>query len=191
MQEIAAHGSILSTRGLPVLKFNPEQQDIDCPVLTSPYEHWQASRVGEELPTVDYIQPDALRPALGWFVLVDLIDGGDDLVYRLFGSEIAWRFAVDLTGQRVSDSPAPIGPFLVATFLACVAARGPLLVQCAFHDTVANRIHCLLLPWADASGAVARVMAVVSVRDHEESRPAAPLSTLVRFKDRQARARLV
>lgn len=191
MQEIAAHGSVFSARGLPVLKFNPEQQDIDCRILATPYEHWQASRVGEDLPTVDYIQPDALRPALGWFVLADLVDDGDDLVYRLFGSEIAWRFELDLTGQRVSDTPAPIGPFLAATFLACVAARGPLLAQCAFHDAVANRIHCLLLPWADATGAVTRVMAVVSVRDHEQSRPSAPLSTLVRFKDRQAQVRRV
>jgi len=183
MQDLIAHNTALAVRGLPVLKLNPTIHDVDCPILSAAFHHWLDNRCGGEPPTVKHIDPHRLRPALGWFVLVDLVDGGDDFSYRLFGSEIAWRFDIDLTGQRVSSSPAPLGPFLVAAYRACVAARGPLLAQCAFSDPAAGHVRCLLLPWTDDAGAVIRIMAVVSLRDQRAAPAAAlPSSTLVRIR---------
>lgn len=183
MRELITQSVSSEVRGLPVLKFNPSLDDVDCPVLSATFRYWLNSRHSDQPPTVEHIDPHRLRPALGWFVLADLVDGGDDFVYRLFGSEIAWRFDLDLTGKRVSSSPAPLGPFLVATYRACVAARGPLLAHCAFGAPVAGQIRGLLLPWIDEAGAVTRIMAVLSLRDRRSSVAMPPSSALIRFKN--------
>jgi hypothetical protein len=183
MEDLISQNGALAMRGLPFLKLNPTRDDVDCPILAAAFDHWLSSRQGDSPPTVRHIDPHQLRPALGWFVLVDLIDDGDDFVYRLFGSEIAWRFDLDLTGQRVSKTPAPLGPFLVATYRACVAARGPLLAECAFAQPIAGNARSLLLPWTDDGGEVVRVMAVASLRERRAPTAAVPPSALVRFRN--------
>lgn len=182
MHQLLEQGDQLLMRGLPMLAFDPVERDIDCPILGAAFAYWRASRHGSEPPSVRHIDPQRLRPALGWFVLVDLVDDGDDFVYRLFGSEIAWRFDMDLTGRRVSEAPPPLGPFLVAAYRSCVAARGPLLVQGACGHPGAGSVRALLLPWTDDAGAVIRVMAVASLR--EQRAPGGPpqAPALVRFR---------
>lgn len=180
MQDLASQGNELPVRGLPILKLNPILDDVNCPILASTFNYWLENRQGEEPPSIRHIDPTRLKAALGWFALVDLIDGGDDFIYRLFGSEIAWRFDLDLTGQRVSTFPPPFGPFLLASYRACIAARGPLLAQCAFNDPLADQIRCLLLPWTDDSGTIVRLMAVVSVRDRRADAATPSQSRLIR-----------
>lgn len=179
IQDLASRGNELAVRGLPNLKLNPTLDDVNCPILESTFSYWLSIRSGEEPPSVRHIDPSQLRAALGWFALVDIIDGGDDFIYRLFGSEIAWRFELDLTGQRVSTFPQPFGQFVLASYRACVAARGPLLAQCAFNDPLADQIRCLLLPWSNDSGAIVRLMAVVSVRDRRVDVPRPSQSRLI------------
>lgn len=181
MDGLLAEGSRFAIRGQPVVKLDPAENDLDCPILATAYGHWRSSRAGQALPTVDHIDPEQLRPALGWFALVDVIDGGADFVYRLFGSEIAWRFDLDLTGQSVSAMPSPLGAFVTAAYRACTAAKSPLLIICRFGSPGVGTVGALLLPWTDGTGTVTRLMAVTSLRDPRVHPGVVARSTLTRL----------
>jgi hypothetical protein len=49
-------------------------------------------RASGRLPGRSSIRPEELKPWLGWINLLEVVDGGRDYVFRLYGSNIAREF---------------------------------------------------------------------------------------------------
>lgn len=66
---------------------------------------WHSKRVDGGLPARRDFDPQTLKWLLGWISIVDVIDGGRDYIFRLYGSRVAEALGFDLTGKSISDYP--------------------------------------------------------------------------------------
>src|SRR3546814_12771432 len=64
-------------------------------------------------------------------MLLDILDGGADFRYRLYGSRIAERTGFDWTGRRLSEmsTNAFTGTFYAAVYRAVMRRRAPIMTE--------------------------------------------------------------
>src|SRR3546814_15766909 len=69
-----------------------------------------------------------MRPALGHIMLLDVLDGGADYRYRVYGSEIAQRAGFDMTGKCTSELPTGslASLFFIAVYQAVLLRPDPV-----------------------------------------------------------------
>ena len=124
-------------------------------------QFWHERRSpGGLLPPIA-IDPLALRPALGFIMLLDVIDDGADFRYSLYGSLIAERTGFDWTGRTLSDMTARsfTGLFYAAVYRA-VMRRGEPIYTKSWSPThvAATGWSRLVLPVGRSGGAVERFL---------------------------------
>jgi hypothetical protein len=102
------------------------------PELERLYRLWDAKRAGRRAPARRDLPLEELKPWLGHLLVIDVIDGGADFLYRVYGTAIGAFFGNDLTGKRLSEvDPATqetVGKEyreVVATGLPTYAVRAP------------------------------------------------------------------
>lgn len=145
----------------PTLVWDPGGEILrDRPRHAFLQRYWHERRGGRELPLSTTIDPIDLAPVLGYVMLMQPLDGGQDFRYRLYGTVIAQYSGLELTGRRVSDVPLPlVGLYFLATYRAAYLARRPLFAHHrTHHDIQVAEWTRLILPFADASGAVDRLL---------------------------------
>lgn len=145
----------------PRVVWNPDEDDVRQEPLRFLVGFWRMHRAGGRLPGVDMVEPFALKPALGYIMLLDVLDDGWDYRYRLYGTNIAQRLGQDLTGRRTSDisKRAFTGSFYIAGYRAVLARRAPLFTVSASPRYVAAVDWWrLALPLAGPDGAIARLL---------------------------------
>ncbi len=110
------------------LLWDPQEADLKEEVLQYLLEFWQQRRRADGLLPRNAIDPVALRRALGYIMLLDVIDGGSDFRYRLYGTIIAERTGFDWTGRRLSEMAAqvPTGTFYEAVYRSVMRRRQPI-----------------------------------------------------------------
>ena len=86
---------------------------------------WEAKRAGRPLPARADFTMDDLLPWLGHLMLLDVLDGGDDFRFVLYGTALVEIFGFDLTGQRVSEAAQHIGPKSLEEYRRVYATRAP------------------------------------------------------------------
>ncbi len=145
----------------PDVIWRPAVSDLAPPQLRFLHDYWTTLAAGRPMPLTSDIDPLAMKPALGYIMLIDVIDGGQDFRYRLFGSRIAAVSGFDVTGRLVSEHPS--SSYIVQLSMAlyrAVGVRGEPAFTAhgppATHHTAAW--HRLALPLADQSGAIARLL---------------------------------
>lgn len=135
--------------GRPCVRTFPGPDDLRYTPLRVIHGYWSG------LPRVDgvaqqtRVEPEAIVPALGYVMLLDVIDGGQDFHYALFGSKIANVAGFDMTRKRLSEVPttSPARRLFHAGYLAVVRHRTPLLlVQQAPDSIMIGSWHRLVLP---------------------------------------------
>jgi hypothetical protein len=94
-----------------------------APKLHALYRLWDAKRDGGVMPRRRDFALEELGPWLGHLVLVDLIDGGQDFSYRVFGTKIAEFLGQDLTGKRLSGLQPALQRVLADEYHGVMAAR--------------------------------------------------------------------
>jgi hypothetical protein len=102
-----------------------------------------------------------MRPALGYVLLADIVEGGRDFRYRLYGSITARVSDVEMTGRLMSEFPASsyVMEFTLATTRAARQRREPLYTErtpAAAERT--TRWQRLMLPYVDDTGAITRIL---------------------------------
>jgi len=146
----------------PVIVWNPTASAMAAPPLAALVEYWTALRVNGALPLADRIDPLEMRRALGYVMLVDVIENGEDFRYRLFGSAVAAVSGFDMTGRRLSEHAASayLLEFSLALYRAALQRKEPVFSQYAPVGTkVTAEWHRVALPLADSFGAVVRLLA--------------------------------
>ena len=120
----------------------------------------------KKLPSIDgvantiTVDPLELRPALGSLILLDVIDGGRDFHYSLYGSRIAQVSGFDMTGKHLGVLPSnsAIQTFFRAGYLGVVRHRLPLFtIHKAPENIMIGSWHRLQLPMG-RDGEVRRIL---------------------------------
>lgn len=145
----------------PVLRWRPVRDDLQPEPLKFLLTHWSALRQGRSVPLAGDIDALKMRPALGYVLLLDILEGGQDFRYRLFGTIIAAVSGFDLTGKLMSAHPASsyIVDFYFATCRAVLRRREPLATVHSPPIAVSTTVwHRLVLPLADANGNTIRLL---------------------------------
>jgi hypothetical protein len=93
--------------------------------LRSLYGYWQSHAADGRLPGAAIVDPIALRPWLGHLLLVDVLEGGSEFVYRVYGSNVAETFGQDMTGQSPRGFPSHHVDIIVGPYRAVAGDRRP------------------------------------------------------------------
>lgn len=164
----------------PRIVWDPLEHELNAEPLRFLARYWRAKRVGDGLPGIDIVDPLALKPALGYIMLLDVLDDGWDYRYRIYGSNIVQRFGRDLTGKRTSDisKTAFTGIFYLAGYRAVLERRLPLFTVSASPKYVAAVDWWrLALPLAAPDGTIARLLVGNMPGDWREAREPLPPRT--------------
>jgi hypothetical protein len=146
----------------PTILWCPPLARLAAPQLRFLMEYWGDLAGARPMPQTRQIDAVEMRPALGHVNLLDVIEQGRDFRYRVFGSAIAAVAGFDMTGRHASALRArsEVVEFALAIYRAVVERREPLLTEHGPPSTVSSVAwHSLILPLADAGGAVARLLA--------------------------------
>ena len=124
--------------------------------------HCDALAGTHEMPLRRDLRPADVTWLLGRIYLIDVLDGGADYCFRLFG--IFWEkmYGSDLTGQRLSEIEAA-GRLtaLRGDYDTVLAARAPFFHPGKLVWPNQKSIHYerLLIPFSDDSGQVSLILA--------------------------------
>jgi hypothetical protein len=153
---------LLTAHGLapPTVRWDPGPADLPRAPLPFLLDYWRERRGPFGMPPVEMVDPFALRPALGYLLLLDVIEDGWDFRYRLYGSEIARHSKRDYTGLRTSDIAfTGVSRFYLACYRAVLMRPVPLFTENAAPASVSVASwHRLILPLADDAGRVIRFL---------------------------------
>lgn len=145
----------------PLLVWRPEGRQLEQEQLQFLQRYWDGL-IGEA-PAVaaSRIDPLEMWPALGFVMLVDVVDDGADFRFRVYGSAIAQSTDFDVTGKLMSEAPLQgvVMDFFYAVYRAILIRPEPLYTE---HEPPAEiavkRWHRLMLPLVDDDQKVCRVL---------------------------------
>ncbi|WP_416899824.1 MAG: PAS domain-containing protein [Minwuia sp.] len=139
---------------------SPRREDLHYHALQSLHDYWTGLPKVEGVADVMKVDPSSITPALGYVALLDVIDGGRDFYYSLYGSKTANVSGFDMTHKHLSEIPTTpeIVTFFRAGYMTLVTHRVPLLTvhKAPDHITI-SWWHRLLLPLGE-SGEVRRLL---------------------------------
>ena len=145
----------------PVIRWNPVAADLPTKQLPFVLNLWHSLRDTNGRVTPDQIDPFALRPALGYILLIDVLEDGADFYYRLYGSEVARVAGFDMTGRRTSQivTGSLASTFYTAGYRALLQRPEPLFTwhEMPMQITI-NNWDRIVLPLTGADGRVTRIL---------------------------------
>lgn len=139
---------------------DPAEADLPSEPLRRTHRYWSALPKTDGVADAMKVDPDGLRPALGYLMLVDVGTGENEYRYALYGSRIASVAGFDMTGKTVWQvaTTTVIQIFFVACYDAVRALRRPAYtVHRAPPHITASHWHRLILPLG-AGGTVKRFL---------------------------------
>lgn len=130
------------------------------PILDFLAGYWHGL-AGDGLPHMSQVDPFGMRPALGYVILLDVVDDGRDFRYRLYGSILAGISGFDMSGKLLSDFAASryVTEFAIAVDRAVCRRRQPIYTR--RKPVGAERVtawHRICLPLVDDSGTIMRLL---------------------------------
>ena len=145
----------------PAVEWDPKpERDAPEPIRFL-LAYWTALAAGRAMPVIGEIDALALRPALGYIALLDVVDGGRDFRYRLYGTILAAVACFDMTGRLMSEHRASphVAHFYMASHRAAVTRGRPFFNEHRPGSTqITKGWHLVVLPLAGADGSVQRFL---------------------------------
>ena len=95
------------------------------------YEVWQAARgaSGGAVPNRGDIDVLDLRDCMGHLLMLDVVDGGRDFLYRVHGTNVARAYGSDMTGKMISDLPSEMSLNLLDIYRDAVTEAMPCFAR--------------------------------------------------------------
>ena len=156
---------LIDTPFPPQIVWNPDPNSLPFPLLASFVQTWRdmpREHAGEPPSVTDFDIIDFRKP-MKYLMYLDVLDGGSDFQYRVYGTGISQISGFDLTGARLSETQIPpvTRDFMMACYAAVVSRRDLLFTE--HHPPVHFKIATwsrVLAPLVDDTGAVARIVAI-------------------------------
>ncbi len=145
----------------PKITWNPAPDTLPHAPIRFLLEHWQGLRGTRPMPLAREIDALTLRPALGFVSLLDVVEGGDDFRYRLFGTIPSAVSGFDMTRRLLSQHRASgyMVEYFIATYRAILRRPEPLCTEHRPPTTImTNAWHRIALPLCDDSGSITRFL---------------------------------
>ncbi len=146
----------------PELCWSPAPDALGCEEFALLLEYWNSLKGGAQAVSINQIDPIMMKENLGYLLLLDVIESGQDFRYRVYGSKIADLKGVDHTGKLLSDAVTDTNSalFLIACYRAVVRRSLPLFNRYAVASPTSQTSEWrrLILPLADDHGAISRLL---------------------------------
>jgi len=124
--------------------------------LTTLLAYWSSKRGDRRMPSRADIDPADLRVLLPHIMLLDVIDGGSDMRYRLVGTEIERHLGRPVTGRLLGDLVSgEYRDYVLSLYRRVIVETVPVYSENGFFDRdrsgfgmIADfkRAHRLMLP---------------------------------------------
>ena len=144
----AATSLKIEIKGVELVR-DPLEEDLPIEMLRLVLRFWRRLPRVDGIPNVVKIQPEQVRPALGYLMLIDIVEENDDYRYALYGTKIAAVSGFDMTGKSVWDvaTTAPIKVFFAACYTAARRLKCPIYsIHEAPPSITVSHWHRLILP---------------------------------------------
>lgn len=170
--EIAGLRAVFAGMGArgPSVVWRPEVAALTAQQHRFLLRYWEDLRGTRPMPEAGEIDAMEMRPALGYIILMDPVEGGRDFRYRLFGSIVAAVSDFDMTGQLASSlkASAYVAEFAIAAYRATLSRGEPMLTEHGPPAAVYTATwHRLVLPLGDGQGNVARLLVGMVPMTHD------------------------
>lgn len=149
----------------PVLTVDPATVDLPLPRQIALLDWWEGLTRPNGLPHHRSIDPITLRPLLGDLVVLQVLDGGKDFRYRLFGSHLSTAIRIDFTNQLVSEVKYPgadveaIRAFFLVSYRLAMRLRCPVYTRHQPPLTITPfHWHRLIFPFVADDGVIDRIV---------------------------------
>jgi hypothetical protein len=145
----------------PKILWNPQPGNLPHEPMRFLLEHWHRLRGARTIPLARDIDALSLRPALGFVSLLDVVDGGTDFRYRLFGTIPSAVSGFDMTRRLLSQhrASAYMVEYFIATYRAILRRAEPLCTEHRPPATImTNAWHRIALPLGDDDGSITRFL---------------------------------
>lgn len=156
----------------PTVAWDPGLDDLPNDGLCRLLDHWRTLIDTAPPPLASKLDPIDLKPVMGNVMLVDVVYGGRNFRYRLYGSSIARFSRGDKTGRLVTDLDGLPARFFYAVYRAVLARPEPVYT----HHVPSNPKNFrewfrLILPLGDEQGNVTRFLVGVYPGPEYASQP--------------------
>jgi hypothetical protein len=137
-------------------------ETVERPRLREVLDYWNLLRGDRQMPRREAFDPMKVKRSLGLISITEVLRGGEDFRYILYGSEIARVQDRDFTGNLVSELPPPEFGRFVQSHLREVVAEGiPTAYRIrVISDRMSIDYWRLLLPFCDEAGKLNEIMSV-------------------------------
>lgn len=145
----------------PVIAWSPATVSLPDAALRFLNDYWRGLRNGDGLPLASAVQPPDMKPALGVIMLLDVLNGGEDFRYRVYGTRIAQYSGFDMTGRRTSEIRTSdyVSTFFLSLYRAAMIRREAVHTRHNPSAEVSARTwDRLILPLAGPDGEVGRLL---------------------------------
>jgi hypothetical protein len=123
------------------------------------YNLWDAKRGARRMPSRANFSTSDLRRWLGNIHLIEVIEGGQDFRYLVFGTDIARYYDVEMTRRLASEWPADMRHAAFVTYRRVTRDACPYLVrQNEFAQARLHSNHRLVLPLSNNGTTVDHVI---------------------------------
>jgi hypothetical protein len=145
----------------PTHHWRPSENLAPTNELRALLKYWKSLKHGDRLPRHAEFDVLAIPSVLGFLMMLDVVDDGDDFHYRVYGTWIAQSTGFDMTGKRLSSVPTvtSLAAYFMASYRAVLQQRASLL---AFHEPPpgqpVRRWVRLILPMIDGEDRVSRLL---------------------------------
>lgn len=153
----------------PRIAWNPTADDLEADPCRFLLRYWHGLRGGQDVAPAAAIDPAAMRPALGYVLLLDVIGDGSDFRYRLYGSLVTSISNRDMTGRLMSEHHASdyVVDFSIACGRAGLRRRLPLrTMRLPAGSEYTRAWERLQLPLAGPDGSIVRLLIGNVPTDH-------------------------
>jgi len=154
------HFASLGASG-PEVVWQPRLENVPQPQLKFLLNYWRDLAGTRAMPLADEVDAVAMRPALGFIILLDVLEGGRDFRYRLYGSVLADASGFDMTGELISAHKASnhVSWFYLATYRAALIRREPAYTEHGPASAINTKAwQRVVLPLGDPKGEIVRFL---------------------------------
>lgn len=146
-----AHLLNLNISGLRLV-LDPGEDDLPTAAHKATLRYWRGLTAIDGVPDQLKVDPDCLQSALGYLMLVDVLEDPAGFRYALYGTKIANISGFDMTGKTVweIDTQKDIQVFFAASYMAVMALRRPLFTAHEAPPAITTSLwNRLILPLGD------------------------------------------
>ena len=175
--------SFISTRTARSIDADAKVTLLDTPqhpALAGLLACWEEKRAGRPFPDRADIRPEEFRKMLPHVGIVEVLDGGADFRFRLFGAELSAITGFDRTGETFSEMKAAPDSKLTDKVMqerwseamrAVLLVAGPLSLKtpvARIGDEAPLDMHALLLPFTHGGEEIGQILGAVFIVPREE-----------------------